>query len=87
MATISGEIERFNRLSETWWNKHGPMRPLHVVNTLRLDYVIAQVVRHIGRNPANALYGCEFWTWVAGVDLLQAIPMVLQAIIADDTAQ
>ena len=57
MTIISSEIERFNRLSETWWNKQGPMRPLHVVNTLRLDYVIAQVARHKGRNSTSALYG------------------------------
>ena len=57
MTIISTEIERFDRLSETWWNKQGPMRPLHVVNALRLDYVIAQVASHIGRNPASALYG------------------------------
>ena len=57
MTIISTEIERFDRLSETWWNRHGPMRPLHVVNALRLDYVIAQVASHIGRNPASALYG------------------------------
>ena len=57
MTIISSEIERFNRLSETWWSKQGPMRPLHVVNTLRLDYVIAQVARHKGRNSTSALYG------------------------------
>ena len=57
MTIISSEIERFNRLSETWWNKQGPMRPLHVVNALRLDYVIAQVARHKGRNSTRALYG------------------------------
>ena len=33
------------------------MRPLHVVNTLRLDYVIAQVARQMGRNSTSALYG------------------------------
>jgi 2-polyprenyl-6-hydroxyphenyl methylase/3-demethylubiquinone-9 3-methyltransferase len=33
------EIERFNRLSRTWWDAAGPMRPLHVVNALRVDYL------------------------------------------------
>ena len=36
----SEEVERFNRLSATWWNSAGPMRPLHVINGLRLDYVL-----------------------------------------------
>ncbi len=40
MTAISSEVARFNRLSATWWNRSGPMRPLHVVNYLRLDYLL-----------------------------------------------
>jgi len=43
MTVIASEIDRFNRLSATWWDPRGPMRPLHVVNALRLDYVCAQI--------------------------------------------
>jgi 2-polyprenyl-6-hydroxyphenyl methylase/3-demethylubiquinone-9 3-methyltransferase len=43
------EIERFNRLAATWWNPRGPMRPLHVVNALRLDFVLAQIAERFGR--------------------------------------
>jgi 2-polyprenyl-6-hydroxyphenyl methylase/3-demethylubiquinone-9 3-methyltransferase len=57
MTAIAAEIERFNRLSATWWDSHGPMRPLHVVNTLRLDYVVAQIASHLGRDIASALNG------------------------------
>lgn len=39
MTIIASEIDRFNRLSATWWNSAGPMRPLHVINDLRLDYL------------------------------------------------
>lgn len=49
MTTITSEIERFNRLSATWWNSEGPMRPLHVVNALRLDHVVEQTVAHFQR--------------------------------------
>ena len=80
MATIFAEIERFNRLSETWWNKQGPMRPLHVVNTLRLDYVMTQVARHVGRNPANALYGLRVLDVGCGGGLL-AEPMARHGAI------
>ena len=45
-TAIAAEIERFNRLSATWWNSQGPMRPLHVVNKLRLGYVVERVQRH-----------------------------------------
>lgn len=57
MTAIKSEIERFNRLSATWWNREGPMRPLHVVNALRLDYVVEQIASHLGREIAGALAG------------------------------
>ena len=46
MTVIAAEIERFNRLSTTWWNRTGPMRPLHVVNALRLHYISTHVQTH-----------------------------------------
>ena len=33
-------VARFDRLAATWWNTEGPMRPLHVINTLRLGDVL-----------------------------------------------
>ena len=57
MTAITSEIERFNRLSATWWNSEGPMRPLHVVNALRLDYVVEQIAAHFQREKATALRG------------------------------
>ncbi len=52
MAPVStiraNEVERFNRLAATWWNRTGPMRPLHVVNDLRLGHVLEQIGRHFG---------------------------------------
>jgi hypothetical protein len=38
MTIITSEIDRFDRLSATWWNSAGPMRPLHVINELRREY-------------------------------------------------
>jgi len=49
----SDEVERFNRLSATWWNPAGPMRPLHVINALRLGLVREQIARHFGRLPVD----------------------------------
>lgn len=54
MTTIASEIERFNRLSATWWNPEGPMRPLHVVNALRLSYVMERNASR-GRSATAAL--------------------------------
>lgn len=48
MTAIQSEIARFDRLSATWWNPTGPMRPLHVVNALRLDHVLERIESHFG---------------------------------------
>lgn len=54
ITTVRGdEIARFNRLASTWWNPHGPMRPLHVVNTHRLGYVLEQVSQRFGRSVGD----------------------------------
>ena len=43
------EVARFNRLAATWWNSEGPMRPLHVINSLRLGYVLEQIALRFAR--------------------------------------
>lgn len=43
------EVARFNRLAATWWNSAGPMRPLHVMNGLRLGYVLEKIAERFGR--------------------------------------
>jgi len=40
MSAIASEVDRFNRLSATWWDRRGPMRPLHEINGLRLAYLL-----------------------------------------------
>jgi 2-polyprenyl-6-hydroxyphenyl methylase / 3-demethylubiquinone-9 3-methyltransferase len=44
----SDEVHRFNRLAATWWNSAGPMRPLHVINGLRLGYARDQIAKYFG---------------------------------------
>jgi 2-polyprenyl-6-hydroxyphenyl methylase/3-demethylubiquinone-9 3-methyltransferase len=57
MSTVRPEeLGRFNRLAATWWDRDGPMRPLHVVNDLRLDHVLGQIAQRFGR-PPGALLG------------------------------
>ena len=47
------EVARFNRLAATWWNSAGPMRPLHVINSLRLGYVLEQIALCFARPPCD----------------------------------
>ena len=65
----SDEIARFNRLAATWWNRIGPMRPLHVVNDLRLGHVLEQIVQRFGR-PVGALQGLRIADVGCGAGLM-----------------
>src|SRR3989338_6411266 len=33
------EINKFSQMAREWWNPNGPMKPLHALNPLRLQYV------------------------------------------------
>jgi 2-polyprenyl-6-hydroxyphenyl methylase/3-demethylubiquinone-9 3-methyltransferase len=70
MTAISSEIERFNRLSATWWNSTGPMRPLHVVNALRLGYVLDRIESHFGLSRGASLAGLRILDVGCGGGLL-----------------
>jgi len=65
----SGEIQRFNQLAATWWDQTGPMRPLHVVNGLRLGYVLEQVAGYFGR-PIDDLQGLRIADVGCGAGLM-----------------
>jgi 2-polyprenyl-6-hydroxyphenyl methylase/3-demethylubiquinone-9 3-methyltransferase len=34
------EIQRYDRLSEAWWDVHGALRTLHVINPLRVHFIL-----------------------------------------------
>ena len=65
----SDEVARFNRLAATWWNRTGPMRPLHVVNELRLGHVLEQIAQRFGR-PVGALQGLRIADVGCGAGLM-----------------
>ena len=33
------EVDKFNTFAAQWWDPDGPMKPLHVLNPLRLEYI------------------------------------------------
>jgi 2-polyprenyl-6-hydroxyphenyl methylase/3-demethylubiquinone-9 3-methyltransferase len=70
MSTVRPEeVERFNRLAAIWWDRTGPMRPLHVVNELRLGHVLEQIAWRFGR-PAGALQGLRVLDVGCGAGLM-----------------
>lgn len=38
----AAELDRFARLAASWWDRNGPMKPLHDLNPVRLDFVARQ---------------------------------------------
>ncbi len=45
------EIAKFSKLSETWWDPNGKMKPLHRINPLRLAYIRDAACRKFDRDP------------------------------------
>ncbi len=70
MTVIPSEIERFNRLSATWWHSEGPMRPLHVMNALRLHHIVRQIAAHFGCQADQPLSGLRILDVGCGGGLL-----------------
>ncbi len=59
-GTDAAEIGKFAELAADWWDPHGPMRPLHLMNPVRIAWIREQVGRHLapaaqGRRPLAGL--------------------------------
>ena len=40
MSSVTArEIDKFGRLADRWWDPGGPMRPLHAMNPLRVEWI------------------------------------------------
>jgi 2-polyprenyl-6-hydroxyphenyl methylase / 3-demethylubiquinone-9 3-methyltransferase len=39
------EVARFNALASRWWDRRGPMRPLHAMNPARIGWIVAHTAR------------------------------------------
>jgi 2-polyprenyl-6-hydroxyphenyl methylase/3-demethylubiquinone-9 3-methyltransferase len=48
------EVKKFDALAATWWNPTGPMRPLHMMNPVRLKWILEQISRRFPVMPAKA---------------------------------
>lgn len=44
------ELDKFAGLGEAWWDPRGPMRPLHLMQPVRMGWIREQAVRHFGRD-------------------------------------
>jgi len=46
----AAEVAKFSAMAERWWDRDGPLRPLHAMNPCRLGYIKAQICAETGRD-------------------------------------
>ena len=66
------EIARFAAMAAKWWDDHGPMRPLHKLNPVRLGWIKAGIAERFDRDPkaADALTGLRVLDVGCGAGIL-----------------
>lgn len=52
------EVEKFSRLSESWWDEFGEMKMLHRFNPIRLNYIDKQIGGHFPEARKILDFGC-----------------------------
>ncbi|WP_294845720.1 bifunctional 2-polyprenyl-6-hydroxyphenol methylase/3-demethylubiquinol 3-O-methyltransferase UbiG [uncultured Gilliamella sp.] len=50
------EINKFSQLATQWWDPNGQCKPLHIINPLRVDYLLQQCQSHNGKKVLDV--GC-----------------------------
>ncbi len=51
----SREIENFEAIADEWWDAKGKFRPLHELNPVRLDYIVAQLAVEFERDSTASM--------------------------------
>jgi len=46
-SRIISEVAQFDAVGGEWWDEHGPFKPLHLLNPVRMGYVILQIKEHL----------------------------------------
>ncbi len=57
-SIVSAEVALFDGLAGRWWDRRGPMAPLHAMNPARVAWVDGQVRRGVGRPVRLLDVGC-----------------------------
>jgi len=48
------DVARFTAMADAWWDPTGKFRPLHQINPVRIQFIIANICRHFGLDPQAA---------------------------------
>jgi 2-polyprenyl-6-hydroxyphenyl methylase/3-demethylubiquinone-9 3-methyltransferase len=57
-SVIDAEIAQFNALAARWWDENGPMRPLHMMNGPRAEWVAERIGRRFPAGTRVLDVGC-----------------------------
>ena len=57
-SVIAEEIAQFNALAARWWDDTGPMRPLHMMNGPRAEWVAERIGRRFAPGTRVLDVGC-----------------------------
>ena len=62
MTTINQEeIQKFSKLAEEWWDVSGKLKPLHMFNPIRIEYILDRTLSHFDRKENKLpLKGLKF---------------------------
>ena len=50
------EIQKFSKLADEWWDVNGKFKPLHMFNTIRIEYITDKIKQHFKINAGNLNY-------------------------------
>ena len=57
-SVVGAEVARFDRLAAQWWDRTGPMRPLHAMNPLRVGWIDRRIRARYGAATRLLDLGC-----------------------------
>lgn len=57
-SVLPAEVARFGALAARWWDRHGPMAPLHAMNPARVAWIDRHLRRRFDRNVRLLDVGC-----------------------------
>ena len=50
-STINrGEIDKFSKMANEWWDPEGKFKPLHKFNPIRIQYIKENITKHFNIN-------------------------------------
>jgi len=54
------EVKKFDALAARWWDASGPMRPLHMMNPVRVKWILDQIAKRPGKTVGDQILdiGC-----------------------------